>query len=61
VSPGDDDRDPVIDAYRAGIDETLIRENLRLTHEERIRKLMDLQRLAEEVKRAREAAERGAR
>jgi pimeloyl-ACP methyl ester carboxylesterase len=52
VSSGqDDDRDPVIEAYRAGIDETLIRENLRLTYDERILKLMDLQRLAEELRR----------
>ena len=32
-------RDPVIEAYKKDIDRTLIRENLRLTPEERIRKL----------------------
>lgn len=31
-------RDPVVEAYRAGIDFSLVRENLKLTHEERIRK-----------------------
>jgi hypothetical protein len=30
---------PVIDAYKAGIDRSLLRENLKLTPEERIRKL----------------------
>ncbi len=47
--------DPVIEAYRAGIDRTLLRENLKLTPEERILKLMELQRLAEELRRAGEA------
>lgn len=45
-------RDPVIDAYRAGLDLTLIEENLRLTPEERLLKCMELQRLAEELRRA---------
>jgi len=32
-------RDPVIEAYKKDIDRTLIRENLKLTREERILKL----------------------
>lgn len=44
--------DPVIEAYKEGIDRTLLRENLRLTVEERILRLMELERFAEEVRRA---------
>lgn len=44
--------DPVIEAYRAGVDRSLIRENLRLTPEQRLLKLMELQRLAEELRKA---------
>lgn len=60
----DDDKfeiepDPVIEVYKKDIDRTLIRENLRLAVEQRIEKLMRLQRFAEEVKRAgREATNR---
>lgn len=49
-------RDPVVDAYRPGVDVTLIEENLRLTVEERLLKAMELQRLAEELRRAGERA-----
>jgi hypothetical protein len=44
--------DPVIEAYKRGIDRTLIRENLRLTVTERFEKAMALQRFADEMKRA---------
>ncbi|MGI8783657.1 MAG: hypothetical protein ACR2L2_08430 [Acidobacteriota bacterium] len=44
--------DPVIEAYKKGIDRTLIRENLKLSVEERILKLAKLQLLAEEMRRA---------
>ncbi len=44
--------DPVIEAYKKDIDRTLIRENLRLTPEERLLKLHRLQRFAEEIRRA---------
>ncbi|MGH2583585.1 MAG: hypothetical protein ACRDJE_01580 [Dehalococcoidia bacterium] len=44
--------DPVIEAYKKDIDRTLIRENLKLTPEERLRKLMELQRFAEELREA---------
>ncbi len=42
----------VVQAYKSGIDRTLIRENLRLTVEERFRKAMALARFAEELRRA---------
>jgi len=51
-------RDPVIEAYKAGVDRTLLRENLKLTVEERWRKLMDLQRFAEEMAAAGKRARR---
>lgn len=44
--------DPVVEAYKKDVDRTLIRENLKLTHEERLRRLMALQRFAEELQRA---------
>jgi len=46
------DPDPVIEAYRKDIDRTLIRENLRLTVDQRFRQLMELQRFAEELQDA---------
>jgi hypothetical protein len=45
-------RDPVIEAYKKHVDRSLIRENLRLTVEERFRRLMDLIRASQELKRA---------
>ena len=44
--------DPVIEAYKRDVDRSLIRRNLALTAEERFRNLMELQRLAEELRRA---------
>ena len=44
--------DPVIEAYKKDIDRTLIRENLRLTVDQRFQQLMKLQRFAEELQRA---------
>jgi hypothetical protein len=53
------DPDPVVEAYKKDIDRTLIRENLKLTVEERFRKAMALARFADELKRAgREAQSR---
>lgn len=52
--------DPVIEAYKKDVDRTLIRENLRLTVEQRFENLMRLQRFAEELRRAgREKLHRG--
>ncbi len=45
-------RDPVVEAYKSGIDRTLIRENLRRSVEERLNDLMALQRFAEELQKA---------
>ena len=44
--------DPVIEAYKKGVDRTLIRENLKRTPEERVLRLMELQRFAEELRAA---------
>ncbi len=44
--------DPVIEAYKRDIDRTLLRENLKLTVEQRFLKLSELQRLAVELRRA---------
>jgi len=44
--------DPVIEAYKKDIDVTLIRENLRLTVDERFQQLMQLQKFAEDLRRA---------
>jgi hypothetical protein len=44
--------DLVIEAYKKDVDRTLIRENLKLSYEERLIELMKLQRLAEELERA---------
>ena len=46
------DPDPVIEAYKKHIDGTLIRENLRLTVDQRFQQLMELQRFAEELQKA---------
>jgi hypothetical protein len=44
--------DPVVEAYKKDLDRTLIRENLKLSIEERFRKAMALARFAEELRRA---------
>jgi hypothetical protein len=46
------DVDPVVEAYKKDIDRTLIRENLKLSVEERFRKAMALARFAEEMRTA---------
>ena len=45
-------KDPVIEAYKKDIDRTLLRENLRLTVEQRFDNLMSLQDFAEELRKA---------
>jgi hypothetical protein len=52
------DPDPVVQAYKKDIDRTLIRENLKLTVEERFRKAMALARFADELRRAGREAHR---
>lgn len=53
--------DDVIDAYKAGIDRTLLRANLRLTHEERLLQLIAHQEFAREIRRAGRALRRAGR
>lgn len=43
---------PVIEAYKKDVDRTLIRENLKLTPEQRVLKLMEMQRFAQELREA---------
>ncbi|WP_447972899.1 hypothetical protein [Nitrospira sp. Kam-Ns4a] len=56
--PGGLPLDPVIEAYKRDIDRTLLRENLKLTVEERFLKLMELQRFAAELRQAGQDARR---
>lgn len=53
------ERDPVIEAYKKHVDRTLLRENLRRTVQERLDRLIELQRLAEEARRARRGSKVG--
>ena len=46
------DLDPVIEAYKKDVDVTLIRENLRLTVDQRFEQLKKLQQFAEDLQRA---------
>ena len=50
--------DPVVEAYKKGIDRTLIRENLKRSVTERFEQAMALQRLAEELRKAGREARR---
>ena len=50
--------DPGIEAYKKDVDRTLIRENLKLTPEERLQQLMTLQQFAEELRAAGRAIRR---
>ena len=45
------DPDPVIKAYKRDVNQTLLRENLNFSVDECFRKLMALQRFAEELRR----------
>jgi len=49
--------DPVIEFYKKDVDRTLLRENLKLTVEQRFDQLMRLQEFAEELRRAGREAE----
>jgi len=44
--------DAIIEAYGRDVDRTLLRENLRLSPEERVRELMAVLEAAEEFRRA---------
>lgn len=45
-------RDPVIEAYKRDVDVTLLLENLKLTPEQRLEKLQQMARFADELRRA---------
>jgi hypothetical protein len=47
-----DSIDEIIEIYKRDVDRTLIRENLRLTPEQRLRRLQELIRAADEVREA---------
>jgi len=49
---GRPDPDQVIEAYKRDIDRSLLRENLRLTVEQRFKNLQQLQVFADELQRA---------
>jgi hypothetical protein len=50
--PPPDAFDPVIEAYKAHVDRTLLRENLRLTPEQRLQKMISFIEMAEELRAA---------
>lgn len=50
--PSSLDLDPVIEAYKKDVDRTLIRENLKLTVDERVRKMISVLGFIEEVRRS---------
>jgi hypothetical protein len=50
--PAPEESDPVIRAYLEGVDRTLLRKNAALSVEERFLQLMELQRLAAELRAA---------
>ena len=46
------DASPVIELYKQGVDRTLIRENLKLTPDQRMQKMISMLRFVEEVRRS---------
>ena len=52
VEPATGEPDPVIEAYKKDVDRTLIRENLKRSPEQRVRKLMEMQAVVGELQRA---------
>ena len=53
--------DPLIELYKSGIDRTLIRENLRKSHEQRLIDLQQMQYFVAEVRKAGDEMRRKAR
>ncbi|MFM8421971.1 MAG: hypothetical protein ACKOEQ_17800 [Verrucomicrobiota bacterium] len=45
-------RDPVVEAYKQHVDRTLLRENLRLGHDQRMRKFLSAIRMATQLRGA---------
>jgi hypothetical protein len=52
------DVDPVIEAYKKDVDRGLLRDALKLSPEERILELIQLQRLAKELREGRNRKEK---
>ncbi len=48
--------DPVVEAYKRDLDRSLLRENLKLTVEQRFLELMRLQQFADELQHAKRTA-----
>jgi hypothetical protein len=48
---------PVIEAYKKDVDRTLLRENLKLTVDERVQKMISALRFAEAVRQSRRVPE----
>ena len=44
--------DDIVELYKRDVDRTLLRENLKLTVEQRFEQLMNMQRFVEEARRA---------
>lgn len=58
LGPPPYDPDPVIDAYKPGVDMTLIRENLKLTPDQRLAKLQSALESVEALARVRSTFKR---
>jgi len=58
VSPSQTGLDPIIELYKRDVDRTLIRENLRKSHEERLLTLQRMQTFVDEVRSAGEELRR---
>jgi hypothetical protein len=58
ASSPSDEPDPVVEAYKAGVDRTLIRARLALTPAERVEDLVKLAAFADELARAGAAVRR---
>jgi len=52
VDQRDDDRDPLIEALKRDVDVTLLERNLKLTPQQRIDQLVEMQRFAAELAEA---------
>jgi hypothetical protein len=52
VEPRTDEPDPVVEAYKRDIDQTLLVESLKLTPDERIRSLIALHEFSSELRDA---------
>ncbi|HVR39116.1 MAG TPA: hypothetical protein VMU84_08465 [Thermoanaerobaculia bacterium] len=58
MSPSQTGLDPIIELYKRDVDRTLIRENLRKSHEERLLTLQRMQTFVDEVRSAGEELRR---